>query len=84
MSEATAKVIAFPVERSETAAVRLALASVLAIDKTPLDVHRCGVHMRRTVSTLGEMEPREGSPAPARAVEELRRACSACGRCAGI
>jgi hypothetical protein len=85
MSEADAKVIPFPVEKSETAAVRLALASILATSRpTQLDVARCGVNMRRAAKGLTALRPREGAPSPVKAIEELRRACEACAGCRGI
>lgn len=85
MSEPSAKVITFPVEKSETAAVRLALASILATGKRDqLELARCGVTMRRAVAGLKVLKPREGAPSPIRAIEELQRACSACGGCRGI
>ncbi len=85
MSEPSAKVIAFPVEKSETAAVRLALASILATGKRDqLELARCGVTMRRAAAGLKVLKPREGAPSPVKAIEELRRACEACGGCRGI
>jgi hypothetical protein len=85
MSEAAAKVIPFPVEKSETAAVRLALASILATSRpTQLDVARCGVNMRRAAASLKSLKPREGAPSPIIAIKELQRACEACGGCRGI
>lgn len=85
MSEATATVLPFPSDRAEAPAVRLALASILATCRpTQLDVARCKVNMRRAVAGLRLLPPREGAPAPMRAVEELERACAACGSCRGI
>lgn len=78
-------VIPFPTDRSEAPAVRLALASILATSRpTQLDVARCGVNMRRAVTTLRSLRPREGAPSPVKAIEELQRACEACGGCRGI
>jgi len=85
MSEPSSRVIAFPVEKSEIAAVRLALASILAMGKRDqLELARCGVTMRRAVAGLKVLKPREGVPSPIKAIEELRRACEACGGCRGI
>lgn len=79
-----AAIARFPTERTELAAVRLALACIVAADKTPLDVARCGVNLRRAVSDLKTLKPRDGAPTGENAIAELRRACAACGRCAGI
>ena len=85
MPEASATVLPFPADRSEAPAVRLALASILATNRpTQLDVARCGVNMRRAVAGLSALQPREGAPSPIKAIEELQRACSACGGCRGI
>ena len=80
-----AEIFPFPSDRSEAPAVRLALASILATSRpTQLDVARCGVNMRRAVASLRALKPREGAPSPAKAIEELQRACGACGGCRGI
>lgn len=85
MPTAPATIIDFPADRAEAPAVRLALASILATaNPTQLDIARCGVNMRRAVAGLKSLPPREGAPSPTKAIEELRRACKACGECRGI
>lgn len=85
MSEATAQLVQFPTDRAEAPAVRLALASILATSRpTQLDVARCGVNMRRAAARLRVLPIREGAPSPIKAIEELQRACEACGECRGI
>jgi hypothetical protein len=80
-----ATVLQFPTDRSEAPAVRLALASILATSRpTQLDTARCGVNMRRAAAGLQVLPPREGAPSPTKAIEELQRACEACGGCRGI
>jgi len=84
MSE-PATVLKFPADRAEAPAVRLALASILATGRqTQLETARCSVNVRRAVAGLRSLSPREGAPSPAKAIEELQRACEACGGCRGI
>lgn len=78
-------IIAFPADRAEAPAARLALASILATGRqTQLEVARCGVNVRRAVAGLKAMKPREGAPSPIKAIKEIQKACSACGACRGI
>lgn len=85
MTDATAEVLPFPADRSEAPAARLALASILATgNRSQIEIARCGVVMRRAVAGLKVLPPRKGAPSPIKAIEELRRACSACGGCRGI
>ena len=85
MPKPSSTIITFPADRAEAPAVRLALASILATGRqTQLEVARCGVNVRRAVAGLKAMKPREGAPSPIKAIEEIQKACSACGACRGI
>lgn len=81
----SAVVIDFPPPpQPDASAATLALASVVLTRKsTPKAVARCRKRVTRALERLAVTPSLRGMPDPADAARAVRKACSACGKCAG-